>query len=224
VSTCDNGPACSQPHATTPSTTPSSTRAAEELRLIRRIAVKDDEAFDVLYQCYAPRLASFLFPLLHNATLVDEVINATMFVVWQKAAQFRPSTQLSTWLFGIARYKALKALKTSAHDRPDRLDPLDPSIVVSGPTDPETLCLHDEQVQLITQAIRTLPAPLREVVEGVYYHTLTYPEVATRLGCSVSTVKSRLERARRRLASQLRHAHHRTMARRRSERGAASVT
>jgi RNA polymerase sigma factor (sigma-70 family) len=205
VTTCDHDSTCAQPDAASPATTPQSTQAAaEELRLIQRIAEQDDEAFEILYQRYTPRLASFLFPWLHDATLVDEVINATLFVVWQKAAHFRPSTRLSTWLFGIARYKALKALKTSTAQSPDRLDP---SLAEPGPADPETFYMHHEQVQIVAQALRTLPSDLREVVEGVYYHRLTYPELATHLGCSVSTVKSRMASARRRLAIQLRHAH-----------------
>jgi RNA polymerase sigma-70 factor (ECF subfamily) len=182
-------------------TTHSTEAAAEDLSLIQRIGVQDDEAFEILYQRYASRLGSFLFPLLQDTTLVDEVINATMFVVWRKAAQFRPSTRLSTWLFGIARHKALKALKTSTLQSSELLVT---SLTEHGAVGPEALFLQQEQIHMVTQALRTLPSQLREVVEGVYYHTLTYAELATRLGCPISTVKSRLDSARRHLVMQLR--------------------
>jgi RNA polymerase sigma factor (sigma-70 family) len=172
-----------------------------DLSLIRRIAQQDHEAFDLLYKQYAPRLASFLLPLLQDASLVDEAINEAMFVVWQKAAQFRPSGRLSTWVFVIARYKALKLLKTSTRQSPDCPDPEMREHLQAGP---EALCIEQQQTQMITQAVCTLPPHLREVVEGIYYSTLTYPELANRLGCSVSTVKNRMENARRRLATHMR--------------------
>lgn len=170
----------------------------DDLRLISRIAHHDHEAFDLLYKRYAPRLASFLFPLSQDLALVDEVTNDVMLVVWQKARQFRPSTRPSTWIFGIARKKALKMFKTATRQGPHWID------ATTDQVGPEAVCIQQQQAQIVTQAVRTLPPRLRDVVEGLYYLTLTYPELANRLGCSVSTVKNRLDSARRRLAVQLR--------------------
>jgi hypothetical protein len=71
--------------------------------LIRHIAAKDREAFKTLYYRYAPRLGGYLSKLLKSRELV---INDVMLVVWQNAARFDPTARLSTWLFGIAHYKA----------------------------------------------------------------------------------------------------------------------
>ena len=181
-------------------TTPWQRSDTDDVALMLRIADQDHGAFELLYKRYAPRLSSFLFPWLQDAALVDEAMNAAMLVVWQKASRFQPTMKLSTWLFGIARNKALRILKTSIRQSPSCLA----TERVAGQAGPEDLCIQQQQAQMVTQAVRLLPPHLRDVVEGVYYQTLTYPELANCLGCSVSTVKSRMESARRRLAVQLR--------------------
>jgi hypothetical protein len=89
--------------------------------LIRHITAKDRETFEMFYYRYTPRLEGYLSKLLKSRELVEEVINDVMLVVWQKAARFEPTVRLSTWLFGIAHHKALKALARSSRLSPELL-------------------------------------------------------------------------------------------------------
>src|SRR5947199_1123365 len=83
----------------------------QDLKLIRAIAGRDRQAFEQLYYRHSPRLGRYLMRLLRQREAVEEVLNDVMLVVWQNAARFDPSlSRLSTWLFGIAHNKALKAL------------------------------------------------------------------------------------------------------------------
>jgi len=167
--------------------------------MMSQIAAGDVEAFEGLYQRYAARLAGYLVRHLVSPDLVDEVINDVMLVVWQRAACFRPASSVSTWLFGIARNKAYKAVRRSHSPSPL---PFAPEAECED-RNPEQTLQQRERANALARALRLLPAEQRTVVEWTYDHGLPAPEIAQRLGLSANTVRSRLKLARRRLATLL---------------------
>ena len=78
--------------------------------LIMRICESDTVAFEMLYKRYYPRIFRFVFRVIRHLDPIEEIINDVMYVVWQKAATFRPETKASTWIFGIAYNKSLKSM------------------------------------------------------------------------------------------------------------------
>ncbi len=181
----------------------------DDLTLIRRIAAKDREAFKTLYYRYVPRLGGYLSRLLKSRELVEEVINDVMLVVWQNAARFDPTGRLSTWLFGIAHHKALKALARSSRHSPGPLSvPLEAieaedSMDLPAADDPEQTLMRQDLSRLLAQALEILSPEHRAVVELTFYEDFSYQEIAAIMGCPVNTVKTRMFYARRRLAEVL---------------------
>src|SRR3954471_13782798 len=84
--------------------------STDELTLLRRVATKDRKAFEALYHLYYRRLFGYLLKLTRRAELVEEVLNDVMMAIWKGAASFDGRSRPSTWIFGIAYHKALKAL------------------------------------------------------------------------------------------------------------------
>ena len=84
--------------------------STDELTLLRRVATKDRKAFEALYHLYYRRLFGYLLKLTRRAELVEEVLNDVMLAIWKGAASFDGRSRPSTWIFGIAYHKALKAL------------------------------------------------------------------------------------------------------------------
>ena len=173
---------------------------AQARRLLRRVAAGDTTAFEQLYHHYAPRLTAFLQRHLGASARVDDVVNEVMLVVRQQAARFRPTCRVSTWLFGIAWYKAHKARK-----RPHPVPP--PASAThdmgSDQDNPERLLWQEERSRLVTDAVASLPPAQRAVIELTYDHACSAPEIAQRLEAAESTVRSRLRLARQRLAQRL---------------------
>jgi RNA polymerase sigma factor (sigma-70 family) len=191
------------PHLTLPQPQRSSTsRDPEDEILIRQIAARDAEAFTILYQRYAPRLAGFLYQrLAQQPDLVDDVLHETLLVVWQGAVRFRGQAQLSTWIFCIAQRKAHQARVAC-----QRASALPVSLAGTAPEDSEDLLLQQEQVHALTRAMVTLAPAQRTILDLAYAQDWSVPAIAAHLGCSVSTVKTRLHQARRCLAARLVHA------------------
>ena len=69
---------------------------AHELELLHRTAAHDRKAFEALYYAYHQRLARFLTRMTRHPELAEEIINDTMWIVWQRAGEFRGSSRVST--------------------------------------------------------------------------------------------------------------------------------
>jgi RNA polymerase sigma-70 factor (ECF subfamily) len=169
-----------------------------DARLVASISRGDRRAFQDLYRAYFPRLARFLGRMTRNAPLIEEVINDTMLVVWQKAQTYDGSSKVSTWIFGIAYRQALKALR--GVDEPVEFTVEPPG----GPEhEPEYAAVGKQLQQGISVALAALPLEQRMVVSLTYFHDMAYQEIADTMGCPVNTVKTRMFHARQRLKAML---------------------
>lgn len=175
-----------------------STEDAERL-LLARIASGDAAAFDALYRLYHPRLVRFLGRMLHRTNCVDEVVNDTLLVVWQRGGSFGERSKLSTWIFGIAYRKALKALRRWDGEvlQPESDADIAASLE-SGPSPEEAVARRDVRRALHT-ALQELSREQRAVIELCYFQDLNVAEIAHVLGCPAGTVKTRMFYARQRL-------------------------
>ncbi len=168
---------------------------AEELLLLERIRAGDDGAFQRLYRLYHPRLTNFLLKMVRRPQLVEEVLNDTLMVVWQRPDSFHGGSKLSTWIFAIAYRKALKGLKKFD-------DPLEDDEVaerVSEEESPEDNSATFRRRDMLAEVMQELSPTHRAVVDLTYYHELDYNEIARILDCPVGTVKTRMFHARRQL-------------------------
>lgn len=181
-----------------PSPPPATTEEAE-VRLLARVASGELQAFETLYRAYYPRLTRFLERLTRRSTLVDEVLNDAMLVVWHRADSFNGQSKVSTWIFAIAYRKALKALK--GLDEPVEADA--DTFCGEAAASPEQQVGQQQLHALLEQALAHLSVDQRAVVDLTYFHGIGYREIADIVGCPVDTVKTRMFHARRRLRSLL---------------------
>ena len=111
-------------------------RAANDVerKLLQRISAGDRDAFRDLYLRYHRRLARFLTRLTHRYEDAEEVINDTLWIVWQRAGDFRDASRVSTWIMGIAYRRALKLIRSAqAHARAMSLEIVDGEPATSDP-------------------------------------------------------------------------------------------
>ena len=170
-----------------------------EAVLMDRIRAKDVDAFEELYRSYRSRLARFLFKLVHRPHLVEEVLDDTLMVVWDRAHSFNGESKLSTWIFAIAYRKSMKALRSHQ----DPVEDKSAEERVSLEPTPEDQFARDRTRALLLQAMAELSPEHRAVVEFTYFHEMGYQEIAEIMSCPVGTVKTRMFHARRQLRRRL---------------------
>jgi RNA polymerase sigma-70 factor, ECF subfamily len=103
-------------------------------------------------------------------------------------------------MLGIARYKALSALRVRSDEQLDE----DAAAMIADPADDaETTMSKRDRSAAIGKCLAQLPALHREVLDLVYYHERSVQEVAEIVGVPVSTVKTRMFYARKRMENLL---------------------
>jgi RNA polymerase sigma-70 factor (ECF subfamily) len=165
----------------------------EDLACLQQIAQGDRAAFERLYRRYYDRLFRFVLRVTGRMNLVEDVINDTMIVIWRKAGEYRAAAQASTWIFGIAYRKSLKALSRELRA---------PEVIDEAPETeelPADVVDRDGLHTAIRQAVMRLPPEHRAVVDLTFFFNKSYEEVAQILDCPVGTVKSRMFHARAKL-------------------------
>lgn len=170
-------------------------RPDDEAQLIARICARDLRAFESLYRRYHPRLSRFLTNLLRRPHLVEEVLNDTMMVVWNRPDSYNGASRLSTWIFAIGYRKALKALRR--YDDP--LEDLQAETRASTEPGPELQLGRRQTNEALLSAMGELSPDHRAVIDLTYFHEMDYREIAEIMACPVDTVKTRMFYARRHL-------------------------
>ena len=128
--------------------------------------------------------------------------------------QFNRMSSFSSWLTRIGINSALMILRRKRRTRETALCPLDSDenvrqlLEVADPAaNPEEDCLFNDSRRIMDYAIRRLPLQLRVVAELRLVRNLSMQEISAILNISVPATKSRLVRAKRRIAGTLqRHA------------------
>jgi len=164
-----------------------------ELELLRAITRHDRTAFRELFLIYHRRLARFLMRVTSQHDLIEEIINDTLWTVWQKASDFRGASRVSTWIVGIAYRRALKTLRQAKLARGG--DSSDVGLAaIAGEVQ-----VHDDDRQWLQLALAELPLEQRLVLEFAYLMGHSCEEIADIMQCPVNTVKTRMFHARQKL-------------------------
>ena len=179
---------------------PGTGRAADNLRdqeLLTRVAARDREAFKQLYHIYHRRLTRFLMRLTRQPEIAEEIINDTLWIVWRKAPEFRHGSLVSTWIFGIAYRRGLKTLQR----QPPPACDIEAETQVEAP---DQIQPAQERADWLDRALAQLPVNQRAVLELSYYVGYSCEEIAQIMDCPVSTVKTRMHKARQKMKMLLR--------------------
>jgi RNA polymerase sigma factor (sigma-70 family) len=166
-----------------------------ELALMARIGARDLAAFELLYRRFHPRLTRFLLSVTHRATIVEEVLNDTMVVIWEKSEAYRGESRLETWIFAIAYRKAVKALRRQ--DVP--IEQGGAEVEEAYDAAPDLALGRSQSHRRLIEAMALLSADHRAVIDLTYFHGLHYRDIAVVMECPVDTVKTRMFHARRKL-------------------------
>lgn len=165
--------------------------------LIRRTAAGDRDAMRQLFNRHNAPVFRYLKRMVRNEALADDLISDVFMDVWQQAGRFEGRSSVSTWLIGIARFKALSALRKPRHGS---LDDEVAATIADEADDPEVTKQKQDKAQVLRRCLALLSREHGEIVDLVYYHEMSIDEAAAVIGIPENTVKTRLFYARKRLA------------------------
>ena len=144
-----------------------------------------------------PGLRAFAISLCGSVVMADDLVQDALLKAWSNPDKFQPGTSLRAWLFTILRNSYYSQYRKRVREIQDSDGAYARGIAVSGDQESH-LDLAD-----FRKALARLPAEQREVLTLVGASGLTYEEAAQICGVEIGTIKSRLSRARAKLAELL---------------------
>jgi RNA polymerase sigma-70 factor (ECF subfamily) len=141
-----------------------------------------------------PSLRAFAISLCGNVDRADDLVQETLLRAWANIHSFEPGTNMSAWLFTILRNLFRSEYRKRRREVPDG----DGTYADTMKTQPE----QSSRVEFeeFRAALNKLPTDQREALVLVGASGFSYEEAAEICGCAVGTIKSRVNRARTRLA------------------------
>lgn len=147
-----------------------------------------------------PRIRAFARSLGRNSSEADDLVQATVVRALAAQSRFEPGTNLMGWLYTILRNvhtSELRAGRARVHQDLDST----PDHLLQRPATQIDAIEHRE----LREALRTVPMKQREALILVVMVGCSYEEAAAICRCEVGTIKSRVNRAKTRIAQALGH-------------------
>jgi RNA polymerase sigma-70 factor (ECF subfamily) len=163
-------------------------------------------AFAGVVETHHTRVYNLCYRLLGEATEAEDAAQETFLRAYLHRGRYDPGRPLATWLMSIAAHHCIDRLRRRRLgwlSLDDAVLADHPALRAAGPT-PEAAMILAEREGEMQGYLRRLAPRDRDVVVLHYWGCLSYAEVARVTGSSVAAVKSRLHRARGRLAELMR--------------------
>jgi RNA polymerase sigma-70 factor (ECF subfamily) len=170
------------------------TNAERDEELMAQVARDRPERLGPLLRRHATPLLTFIQRMVGDRHRSEELFQDVFLAVWLKRAQYEFPRPFKAWLYAIALNKCREALRLRA---PGVVPLTDENNRVPAADDPEPPehAMAAETARVVSAAVLALPTQQRAVVLLRVWDELSYPHIATALGCTVETVRSHMHHA-----------------------------
>lgn len=174
----------------------------EDLELHRRLSDGERDAFDELYRRYAPTAYGLAYRLTGQQILAQDVVHDAFMALWRAPEAYDPARGgFRTFFLSLVHHRAVDTVRREERmrkrtERAANLEPVVGEDVAEGVVD---LAAIGERRREVREALTTLPAEQRQVLEMAYFDGKTQAAIADELGIPLGTVKTRTLAAMRKL-------------------------
>ncbi len=184
---------------------------ASDAAVMLRVAQGDEASFNYLAQKYHRPMIHFLFRMVGNHAIAEELAQEVFLRVYRARESYRAEARFTTWLYRIATNLAVnyardtrqeRSAQTVYLDQPDEETGTSPD-VANNEISAEERLLRDERMAAIRRHVMALPERQRMAVLMHKYQGMDYRQIGQVLKLSESATKSLLFRAYQTLREKL---------------------
>jgi RNA polymerase sigma-70 factor (ECF subfamily) len=182
-----------------------------DAEIMQRAGAGDDAALDFLIAKYRRPIVGFMYRMVHNQAIAEELAQEVFLRVYRARASYRAEARFTTWLYRIAANMAINHARDTKYERASSSVYLDETDETTG-TKPDVAdtrplaeqgMLRQEQMRRIRQQVMALPERQRMAVIMHKFQDMDYKEIGGVLKLSESATKSLLFRAYQTLRERL---------------------
>ncbi len=184
---------------------------SSDAAVMLRVAAGDEAGFNYLVGKYHRAMISFLFRMVHNQAVAEELAQEVFLRVYRSRESYRAEAKFTTWLYRIATNLAVNHARDTRHERsaltiyldaPDEESGTTPDVADDAPSVEQSI-LRDERMAAIRAHVMALPERQRMAVLMHKYQGMDYRQIGDVLKLSESATKSLLFRAYQTLRDKL---------------------
>jgi RNA polymerase sigma-70 factor (ECF subfamily) len=185
--------------------------ANSDAAVMLRVAAGDEAGFNYLVQKYHRAMIHFLFRMVRNQAVAEELAQEVFLRVYRSRESYRAEAKFTTWLYRIATNLAVNNARDTRHERaaqtlyldaPDEETGTTPDVADDEPSVEQHL-MRDERMAAIRKHVMALPERQRMAVVMHKYQGMDYRQIGDVLKLSESATKSLLFRAYQTLRDKL---------------------
>ena len=175
---------------------------AEDLELIKKALSGEQSAYDRLLKKYQPLISNLVFRMIYKKEDTDDLVQEAFIKAFNALDKYDMQFSFSTWLFKIATnncidYLRKKKLSTFSIDKEITTDEDNMQFEIPDcDYIPDKNILDAERKKILEEAINSLPAKYRSVIELRHKEEMDYEEIAKKLKLPLGTVKAHIFRGR----------------------------
>lgn len=170
----------------------------QETKVIHQVLEGDTESFRLIVERYEKPIVRMIRNIINNRESCEDIAQDVFFTAYRKLASFDPArSNFSTWLFTIARNKSINVIRKK---RPVSMSELPHNSDAHNPSDE---LAEREFFDKLDTGLEALPSAQKRAFVLVEFENLSYAEIAQIEGVRIGTIKSRINRAKKKLAKAL---------------------
>ncbi len=167
--------------------------AQSESYITQLLQSGDKKAIAYIYDKWADPLYGVIYNICKNEDVAKDVLQDTFVKVWEKSDAYDArKSKLFTWIYQIARNKAIDAYRKNKKNQTENIQKA--NIIVSHSKSDQRL-YHSE----LNKYIAKLDEKYQEVLKALYFDGMTQAEMSENTGIALGTIKTRLRIALREL-------------------------
>jgi RNA polymerase sigma-70 factor (ECF subfamily) len=183
----------------------------EDSAIMLELSAGNMSGFDFLIQKYRKPIVNFMYRMVHNQAVAEELAQEVFLRVYRSRQTYRAEARFSTWLYRIATNLGVNYARDTRHERTASTIYLDEADSETGTTPDvadstpgaEAAMLRRERLNAIREHVLALPERQRTAVLMHKYEGMDYKQIGDVLKLSESATKSLLFRAYQTLREKL---------------------
>nr|MBS0038355.1 RNA polymerase sigma factor [Saprospiraceae bacterium] len=161
----------------------------DEEALVNSLVLREEKAFDELYDRFAPALYGSVLKITGDKNLASDILQESFVKIWQKIDTYDTSKgKLYTWMFQIVRNTALDKVRLKYNKVEIQTDDL--AVFTEAAIEKSSHTLNEDQVGL-QEVVNNLNKDQRIIIDLAYFGGFTQDEISKKLGIPLGTVKTR---------------------------------
>ena len=161
--------------------------------LLQRVANGDRTALKIIYDRHSEALCRFASNWLSDPFEASDIMHETMIQVWRSAGKFAGRSSVKSWIFAIARNKAIDRNRKSSRMVNQEADP---DIPDEAPN-PQAMTEAFQDANRVRACVAELGPAHKSVIQMAFFEDLSYREIAEIEGKPVGTIKTRVMHAKK---------------------------